>query len=156
MAVYRRRTWVDASLPDVWAFHSTIDSLPSLTPDFLNVRIESVTAPDGEPDPGVMEAGSTARLSMRPFGIGPRQYWTTVITEREAGDETAYFRDVMEEGPFPTWTHTHRFETEEGGTRVTDEVEYELPLLGPLSALGWPGFEAMFAYRHRRTKARLE
>ena len=41
-----------------------------------------MTAPDGEPDPEVLEAGSRIKLSMRPFGVGPRQEWTSVITER--------------------------------------------------------------------------
>lgn len=157
MAVYRRSTVVDAPLSAVWDFHSTIDGLRALTPGFLSLRVEEVSGPDGEPDPAVLDAGTRIGLSMRPLGVGPRRTWTSVITDREAGDDGASFRDVMEDGPFATWIHTHRFDAVDGRTRISDRVEYEFAdPLGPLSALGWPGFEAMFAYRHHRTRSLLE
>jgi len=66
---------------------------------------------------------------------------------------------VMRDGPFEHWAHTHRFVADGEETVLTDSVEYELPLgalgraLGPLAVVG---FEPMFRYRHRRTKALLE
>ncbi|MFB6296519.1 MAG: SRPBCC family protein [Halobacteriales archaeon] len=157
MAVYERSTVVEAPLDTVWEFHSTIDGLLALTPGWMNMRVEDVTGPDGEPDPDVLEAGSEISLSMRPLGIGPRQSWTSRIVEREASGEEAHFRDTMRDGPFREWNHTHQFEAVEGGTRITDHVEYAFPRpFGRLSGLAWPGFEPMFAYRHRRTRAELE
>ncbi|RKD97589.1 SRPBCC family protein [Halopiger aswanensis] len=162
MPTYERRTRVDAPLEDVWDFHSQVSGLEALTPDWMRLRVESVVGPDGSPDPDVLEAGSEVTLSVRPCGMGPRQRWISVITERERDDGTAYFRDEMVDGPFEEWTHTHAFYADGEATIVRDRVEYELPLgpLGPLGAAATPfsslGFEAMFRDRHRRTRALLE
>ncbi|MFB6195489.1 MAG: SRPBCC family protein [Haloplanus sp.] len=159
MAVYQRRTRVDASLDAVWEFHSRASGLEALTPDWLDLRIESVRGPEGDPDPEILTAGSRIRASVCPFGVGPRQEWTSVITERERDDGTAYFRDEMEDGPFREWEHTHRFFADGEETVVDDRVVYALPFgpvgdaLAPLARLG---LDPMFRFRHRRTRALLE
>ncbi|WP_251342491.1 SRPBCC family protein [Haloplanus halophilus] len=159
MATYRRRTRVDAPLDSVWDFHSRVSGLEALTPDWLNLRIEAVRGPDGEPDPGILETGSRIDASIRPFGVGPRQRWTSVITDRVRDGASAYFRDEMVDGPFRRWEHTHRFFADGAKTVVDDRVEYALPF-GPLGEAVAPlarvGFEPMFRYRHRRTRALLE
>jgi ligand-binding SRPBCC domain-containing protein len=157
MAVYERSTVVSAPLEDVWEVHSTIDGLLALTPGWMNMRVEAVRGPGGDPDPEVLEAGAEIDMAVRPLGVAPRQTWTSRIVERAHEGDSAYFRDEMRDGPFGRWLHTHQFEAVEGGTRITDHVEYELGRpLGALSGLAWPGFEAMFTYRHRRTKAHIE
>ena len=159
MAVYERSVHVDAPLDEVWDFHSRSSGLEALTPDWMNLRIEVTTGPDGESDPDILEAGSTIASSIRPFGVGPRQQWTSVIVDRRKADDHALFRDRMSDGPFPSWEHTHRFSADDDGTFVHDRVEYELPggLVGTLvSPLSCVGFEPMFRYRHRRTRELLE
>jgi ligand-binding SRPBCC domain-containing protein len=159
MATYQRETYVDAPFDEVWAFHSTVDGLEALTPGFMNLEVSGVSGPDGESDPEVLESGARIEMSMRPFGVGPRQRWTSVVTDRSEGDGAAMFHDVMEGGPFPTWEHTHRFFADGEGTIVSDRVEYELPggALGRVvSPLGWVGFEPMFRGRHKKTKELLE
>jgi ligand-binding SRPBCC domain-containing protein len=159
MPVYQRETRVRAPFDEVWAFHSRVAGLEALTPGFMNLRIEEVVGPDGEPDPEVLEAGSAITMSMRPFGVGPRQRWVSRITERESGDGSGTFRDVMEGGPFRTWVHTHRFFADGDETVVADRVKYRLPLgplgdaVGPLAVVG---FEPMFRGRHRETRRLLE
>lgn len=159
MAIYERSTHVDAPLEEVWAFHSRGSGLEALTPDWLHLRIEEATGPDGEPDPDVLEAGSTIVSSVRPFGIGPRQRWTSVIVDRREDEDHALFRDEMVDGPFAAWEHTHRFSADDGGTLVHDRVEYELVdgqvgrLFNPFAVVG---FEPMFRFRHRRTRELLE
>ncbi|MFB6118294.1 SRPBCC family protein [Halosegnis sp.] len=162
MPTYHRETWVDAPLEEVWEFHSRVTGLTALTPGFMNLEVERVLGPDGNPDPDVLETGSRIEMSLAPFGVAPRQSWTSVITEREYDAEAgrAMFRDTMEDGPFPHWEHTHRFYAADGETLVSDRVEYRLPggslgaAIAPLS--GPVGFEPMFRYRHRETKRRLE
>jgi ligand-binding SRPBCC domain-containing protein len=159
MPVYERDVVVAAPLSEVWDFHSHASGLEALTPDWMNLRVESVVGPDGEPDPEVLTEGSTIESSVSPLGVAPRQQWISHITERKEGDGEAMFRDEMGEGPFPHWVHTHAFEEFGDGTRIHDRVEYELPG-GPLGKavgpLGFLGFDPMFRYRHRKTRELLE
>ncbi|MDG5817360.1 SRPBCC family protein [Natronococcus sp. A-GB7] len=159
MPTYERQTRIEAPLEDVWEFHSRVTGLEGVTPAWMGLTVESVVGPDGEPDPGVLEAGSEVTLSTRPFGVGPRQRWTSMITERERTDGTAYFRDEMVSGPFERWVHTHAFYGDGDETLIRDRVEYELPF-GPLGRAATPfsriGFETMFRARHRLTKEQLE
>ena len=159
MATYSRLTRVAAPLDEVWDFHSRISGLEALTPDWMNLRVESVTGPDGDPNPEVLEAGAEIAMSMRPLGVAPRQSWTSAIIDREFDGDTATFRDEMRGGPFQTWIHTHRFVADGEETVIDDEVEYELPggsVGRAVSPLAVVGFEPMFPARHRTTKALLE
>lgn len=159
MATYTRETRVHAPLSDVWAFHSDERGLVALTPGWMHLDVERVLGPDGERDPGVLEEGARVEASMRPFGVGPRQSWISVIVERGESAESAHFVDTMEDGPFPEWRHTHRFFADGEDTIVSDRVEYRLPggrVGGAASPLAVVGLEPMFRYRHRRTKQLLE
>jgi ligand-binding SRPBCC domain-containing protein len=44
------------------------------------------------------------------------------------------FVDVQLKGPYQLWHHTHTFQPRDGGTHMTDVVNYALPL-GPLGAI---------------------
>ncbi len=71
------------------------------------------------------------------------------------------FVDTMLEGPFAEWTHTHTMEPAADGSSVlVDRLDYALPLgvLGDTAA-GWyvrSQLEALFEFRHARTRADLE
>jgi ligand-binding SRPBCC domain-containing protein len=159
MASYQREVWVDAPFSAVWDFYSTTDGLEMLTPAWMNLRVEAVRGPDGERDPEVLGVGTRLRLSVRPFGVGPRQRWVSLITRRDETDGAAVFEDEMTEGPFTHWNHVHQFYADDGKTLVRDRVEYEF-LGGPAGRAVGPfavvGFEPMFAFRHRKTKELLE
>lgn len=153
MRVYERQVRIDAPFSDVWAFHATIDGLRALTPSWLHLVVHDIDRADGR-ESHVLDAGTTIRLSVRPFGVGPRQRWTAFIEERGTADGMAYFVDTMQEGPLPHWRHTHLFYDAGDETLLRDHVEYELPVhVGPL---GDVGLAAFFRYRHRRTRQILE
>lgn len=159
MPTYQRSVRVRAPLDDVWEFHSTPEGLKALTPDWMNLRVLDIRGPDSEADPEVLETGSILRVAVRPGGVGPRQEWVSEISAREHTGGAAYFTDVMTDGPFREWTHTHLFYADGEETIVRDEITYEFPLgaLGELvGCLGFVGFEPMFRYRHNQTKALLE
>lgn len=148
MPVFQRETTFDAPLEDVWRLHTTGEGLARLTPGAFGLRIEGVTG--GQPDEPLPE-GAELTVSTNPGGIGTRDRWTAVVTESTLTDDQGVFRDEMRDGLFPTWIHTHRFETVfDGETLMRDRVEFELPtpaggLVAPLSDAG---FVPMFAYRH--------
>lgn len=170
MPVYERSTVVDAPLAAVWAFHARIEGLLAVTPSWLRLRVERVDRPP-ETNGDELVAGTRIRLSVRPFGIGPRRHWTSVVRESDHRADAALLRDEMIEGPFPRWIHTHHFSsvtgpgnatedpTDRTATRVRDVIEYRLPggrlgrALGPLARVG---FGPMFRFRHRRTRRLLE
>jgi len=163
VAVYQRSTRVRAPLEDVWAFHSRIEGLLALTPSWVHLRVDAIEGADAPDDGGCqgvdLPEGTTIRLSVRPFGVGPRQQTASRIEYRHRGDGAAVFRDRMVEGPLERWLHTHAFYADGGGTVVRDRVEYELPggSAGRLAArLGPVGLAPLFRYRHRRTRELLE
>ncbi len=170
MSVYERSVRVQAPLPEVWEFHSTPAGLTALTPDWMHMRVDEIRLPaeSGEgtetvdttgEDPPTLVAGSELDLSVRPLGVGPRQGFTSRIVDRRTDDGTARFVDDMVDGPFAHWEHTHSFYADGDATLLRDRVEYRLPggrAGGALSPLAVVGFEPMFWYRHRRTRAILE
>lgn len=159
MSIYERSSHVDAPLDEVWQFHSRPSGLEALTPDWMNLRVEETTGPDGADDLDTFVAGSTIVASVRPLDVGPRQRWTSVIQDRRKTAEHALFRDRMADGPFDHWEHTHRFSIDGDGTLVHDRIEYRLGS-GPVGLLIDPvafvGLEPMFRYRHRLTAELLE
>ncbi|UPM43641.1 SRPBCC family protein [Halocatena salina] len=158
MPVFTRHTRVRASLDSVWEFHSSVDGLVALTPEVANLRIERVVDGDGRPaDRDHLVPGTRVGVSVRPFGVGPRREWISVIVERTEEPGTRVFVDEMRDGPFPDWRHTHAFYADGAETLIRDRVEYELPAtFGPLDRFSALGFEPVFRYRHRRTKEALE
>lgn len=156
MPSFRRETLVDAPLEEVWAFHSTIDGLRALTPGWMGLRIASLEYPEqGVRDAGVLLAGTRIHASVSPLWLTPRQSWVSVIESRTVHDDTCTFVDSMQDGPFRSWKHTHRFVAVGEQTRVIDHVDYRVPG-GPLGEfLASGGLSVFFAYRHRRTRELL-
>ncbi|SDY47343.1 SRPBCC family protein [Halopenitus persicus] len=184
MPTYRRRTRIAAPLADVWAFHSRVEGLQRLTPSWVNLQVDGIDRPadatssnrsgaagdatvdgattdDAAANDATAElvAGTEIRLSVRPFGIGPRQRVVSRIRDRHAGSGRAYFVDEMATGPLPEWVHTHLFLADGEDTILVDDVHYRLPCrvvtdrLAPATDVG---LELAFRDRHRRTKAALE
>ena len=122
-----RTTVISASLERVWDFFSDPRNLARLTPHDLGFEI--VDAPDRP-----LRRGDRIEYRIRVAAIPVR--WITRITEWSPMNA---FADVQERGPYRLWIHRHVFEsTEDGNVRMTDRVEYELPL-GRLGAAigGW-------------------
>jgi ligand-binding SRPBCC domain-containing protein len=105
-------TWVPADLDRVFEFFSQAENLQRLTPSFLNFRIVT-------PLPIVIRERTTIayRLSLRGLPIT----WQSEIT---AWDPPHRFVDEQRKGPYRLWKHAHEFETRDGGTLMTDRVEY--------------------------------
>jgi uncharacterized protein len=138
---FRAEQYVARPLDQVFDFFSKAENLQELTPRWLHFRILSV-----EPEP--VRQGTLIRYALR-WRIFPIR-WTTEIV---AWEPPHRFVDVQLKGPYKLWHHEHRFVAEGEGTRIFDEVRYELPF-------GWLGtiahkakvrrdVESIFAYRRQ-------
>lgn len=134
----RGSQWVPRPLAEVFAFFQEPGNLAKLTPPWLGFTVLT-------PGPLKMAAGVRFDYSVRPLGIPQR--WTTLI---ESYDPPHSFVDTQLKGPYALWRHRHTFAEENGGTRVSDEIEYALPL-EPLGLVALPHvkrqLEEIFAYR---------
>ncbi|MEQ1822203.1 MAG: SRPBCC family protein [Fimbriimonadaceae bacterium] len=142
----RYETVVRADVQKVWRFHSNVSALVLLTPPNRRLRF----------DPAEIEVtdGATHRLK---FGLGPFwMQWDAVISDVVA---PARFRDTAIKCPFKSWTHLHEFVEHEGGTKITDTIEYEPPfgIFGGLldKLIISKQLDQLFAFRHMITHQQL-
>jgi len=115
----RREIWLPHSREEVFEFFSAARNLEQITPPLL--KFEVLT-----PEPIPMGEGTLIDYRLRVHGLPLR--WRTKITR---WNPPYQFADIQLKGPYKLWDHTHTFLEENGGTRMIDEVVYELPF-GPL------------------------
>lgn len=133
--------WVPLSLDTVFTFFSNPANLELITPPWIGFRILSQL-------PVEMKRGVLLDYAIRVRGIPLK--WRSEITLWEPPHR---FADVQLRGPYAVWHHEHRFEARHGGTLVTDEVQYALPLSWMPGAhwverlLVRPDVEKIFAHR---------
>jgi ligand-binding SRPBCC domain-containing protein len=143
-----RSQYIDRPLPETFAFFADAGNLERITPPFLNFQVEG--PPAGEIRPGAM-----IDYRLRLYGVPLK--WRTEI---ETFEPPRRFIDVQVRGPYRLWRHTHEFAAEGRGTRMSDTVEYQMPL-GPLGAAARALFvrrtlEKIFDYRRDNIAALLE
>jgi ligand-binding SRPBCC domain-containing protein len=122
-------------LVETFAFFSDAGNLERLTPPWLNFRILT-------PRPIAMGVGTLIDYRIVLYGVPIP--WQTRIDVWEPG---VRFVDRQLSGPYLWWHHEHRFDAVEGGTRVTDRVEYVPRLRWVSSPFVRRDVERIFAYR---------
>jgi len=137
--VLEREMLVPVSIRETFEFFQDPHNLALITPPSLGFQILT-------PDPIRMRCGAEIDYRIRLAGIPVK--WKTIITEYEP---PFFFIDEQVRGPYRFWRHRHSFRPTEGGTVVSDRVEYALPF-------GWIGrivhclavrrrLQHIFAYR---------
>lgn len=106
----------------IFPFFADAGNLEAITPPWLHFHILT-------PRPIPMRPGAVIDYRLRLYGLAFR--WRTRI---ESFEPPLSFVDMQIRGPFRRWHHLHEFEEVEGGTRMRDVVQYEMPL-PPLGAV---------------------
>jgi len=127
--------WLPRPLDEIFAFFSDAANLETLTPPSLQFRILT-------PQPVAMRQGTLIDYRIRIHAIPVA--WQSEISVWEPPHR---FVDVQRRGPYRRWEHTHGFAAVNGGTRVTDSVDFEVPFAW---VAGWfvrRDVERIFAFR---------
>jgi len=140
----RHEQIVPRPLEEVFEFFARAENLETLTPEWLNFKIESV-------NPRPVQKGTLINYRLRVRGLPLR--WTSEIQE---WNPPTRFVDLQIRGPYKLWHHTHTFIAEGHNTRIIDEVLYDLPF-GPLGTIAHilmvkSDVEKIFHYREMKIR----
>ena len=102
-----------APIEEVWPFFSNARNLERLTPAFLKFVVMT-------PEPIEMRVGTLIDYKLRLRGVPVR--WQSEITVWEPPYR---FTDEQRRGPYRSWHHEHRFESDGEGTIASDLVRYD-------------------------------
>ena len=143
MLNFQYSSLIDADVTTVWQFHERPDILDILTPPWQPVKVIRRE--------GGLGVGAITEFRLMLLVIPVR--W---VAEHIECQPNKVFVDRQIEGPMKSWVHRHQFISEQGKTRLTDSIEYELPggWLAEL-LLGWwvdSRLKEMFRYRHEVTQ----
>lgn len=134
-----RETWIQEPRDKVFPFFCDPANLKKLTPPWLNLTLLTR-------QPVEMREGLLLDYRFQLFRLPLR--WQSEITRWEP---PFAFVDTQRRGPYRVWEHLHQFEEKDGGTLMTDRVEYRSPG-GPLVerlAVDWQ-LKLIFDYRTKR------
>lgn len=139
---------VPADIDRTWAFFSDPANLRRITPASLGFEMRTIPEPTHE--------DQVIEYTVRPVA-GIQLHWRTRI---EAVDAPRSFSDVQLKGPYRRWVHRHTFTAVDGGTRIDDQIEYELPF-GALGRLAHrlavkAQLTAIFAFRAEAVRTIFE
>ncbi len=143
MAVFTRRSRLDAPLDAVFGWHERPGAFQRLAPPWQTVKLIKCEG---------IHDGTQSEFELR---VGPlRRRWLAEHSDYQIGRR---FRDVQLSGPFAAWQHTHSFEADGPEACILDDrIEYRLPMgvIGELIAGRYcrRQLERAFAYRHRVTQ----
>lgn len=124
MKTWRLRSslWVPHPPAAVFPFFANAHNLERLSPDWLSFEILT-------PAPIDMHAGTLIDYRIRLRGLPMR--WQTRIA---VWQPPHCFVDEQQRGPYALWRHSHTFASQDGGTRLDDDVVMR-PKGGPLAPL---------------------
>ncbi len=147
LKIYKANVSLPVSITEAFAYHERPGALARLIPPWESAELEHSDRS--------LQVGSRVVMKTKIFGLPFR--W---VAEHTQYDPPRLFADTQVSGPFASWDHRHEFADEGQTSRLTDSIEYRLPL-GSIGRTFGEGkarstIEAMFAYRHRLTRDDLQ
>ena len=140
----QREMTLPVPIQEAFAVFEDPYNLAKITPSWLHFRITSKDR---------VEIRKGAEITYQIRWAGVPLSWKTVISEYEP---PFYFVDEQVQGPYRMWRHRHSFRSVEGGTLMSDHVEYALPF-GLLGRIFQPvvarQLRQIFDYREERLRA---
>lgn len=115
MYTFHSEQSLPAERSEVFPFFSNPANLKRITPDYLSFQLETE-------EPIDMREGQVLSYTLSLHGI-PLS-WTSRV---EVWEPPERFVDVQVKGPYRSWRHEHVFHETNGGTKVIDNVEYDVP-----------------------------
>ena len=141
-----REQWLPKPIEEAFAFFSRPENLEEITPPLLGFHIIHAEKE--------LHAGSLIEYRLRIRGLP--MHW---LTEIEVWEPPYRFVDNQLRGPYKRWHHEHRFAEKDGGTLISDCVEYELPfgILGQIAhaVMVRRDVESIFEFRQKRLEELL-
>ena len=139
---FESEIWLPYPVRTVFDFFKRAENLEQITPPWLNFRILGVSSEK-------LTQGTMIDYQLTLYGVPFR--WRTEIA---VWAPPYLFVDAQRRGPYRKWVHTHRFVADNGGTRMSDQVVYQVPgwLLAPLIERHFVrrNVEMIFQYRRER------
>ena len=143
MHLLRQTQILSVSREKLWDFISVPQNLNEITPPKMAFKIV-----------GELPKSAYAGLLLEYKVKIPVLGWTSWLTEIKYVTDGYSFMDEQRVGPYKLWLHTHTLEDVEGGTKMTDEIHYQMPF-GPLGVIAHVLFvkrtlKQIFDYRREK------
>jgi ligand-binding SRPBCC domain-containing protein len=141
---FTKSSIIRATPERVFAFHELPDAFERLVPPWENLEI--VQKAD------ISVIGSRAIIERKFLGFTVGRW----VAEHTKYDPPRLFEDVQVSGPFKYWIHQHIVESNDQGSLLKDEVDYEARFsyfgMAATPMIVLPKMKRMFEYRHSVTK----
>ena len=139
----RQTQILSVSREKLWDFISVPQNLNEITPPKMAFKIV-----------GELPKSAYAGLLLEYKVKIPVLGWTSWLTEIKYVTDGYSFMDEQRVGPYKLWLHKHTLEDVEGGTKMTDEIHYQMPF-GPLGVIAHVLFvkrtlKQIFDYRREK------
>ena len=134
--------WLPRRRDEVFAFFADAANLEAITPPWLHFHVLNPAL--------VIHEGVLIDYRLTLYGIPLK--WQSEISR---WDPPASFVDEQRKGPYRRWVHTHTFVDERGGTRVGDEVDFEVPFGWLVGRFVQRDVNRIFAFREQALRQRF-